>query len=140
MIVAEKLDNDIGSLPLQGVNYREGESGELHLYLLRPLYQDELDQLGAIILESEADVEYIKQDASMLVIRFRKGFDPLAIMATAVSTITSILVAWQLVKDSDNPVPSWIWLAVGGITAALIVTLVWQRKKSGKKLLKKGGK
>ena len=133
MIVAEALNNDLKPIPQYGNNYAEGDTGQLRLYLLRILYADELSQIENDILSTEAEIRYIKQDASMLVIGFRKGFDPLTIIATAVSAIASILIAWQLVKDSANPVPVWIWLAVGGVMVGMAATLVWERKKASRK-------
>lgn len=133
-LVAEQLNGNIESLPSYEVQFAEGDTGELRLYLQRPLYQEEIDQLEQQILSQGVLLtEPISQDARVLVIKFRKAIAPLAIIATSVGLITSILIGWQIFKESGSSIPTWIWVICGGI---VLVTVASVSKKNRKEIKK----
>lgn len=128
MIVAEKLGNDLSSLPNYDNYYKQGESGELVVYVQRPLDYEELEQLETRVIEKGIDLQYVKQDAKMLVIGFRRQSFPLAILAGALAVLTGIILGWQLFKTVT--VPTWVWVAGGVVGIFCIYKTVTRRKKN----------
>ena len=109
-LVAEKLGNDLSSLSDYESQFREGDKGELRLYVDRPLYQDELEQLGSEILGQGVNLtDTIKQDARIVMIRFEKRIAPLLIIALAVGALGVGILGWQMWQTTMRGVPLWVW-------------------------------
>ena len=125
-IIAEKL-GDLSSLSNYESKFGEGDTGELHLYLDRILYANEITQLEQMIIRQGVVLtEPIVQDARMVVIKFRKEIAPLLIIGGAVVAIVGSVLGWQIWKTSQMGVPVWVW-GVGGIALLYLMT----RTKAG---------
>ena len=109
---------ELKELPEHEDKLREGDRGEVRLYLSESISQDSLQQLQDNILSQGVTLtEPIKQDARIVVVRFEKRIAPLLIIA---GIVVVGIVGWQLLKEAAK-IPVWMW-AIGAI--ALGVYLV----------------
>ena len=112
-LVAENLGHDLNTLQNYEVEFVEGDIGEVRFYLDRLLYQGELDQLEyELCQKGVALTAPTKQDARILIIKFRKAIIPLAIIAGAIGTAGVSIAGWQLYKKISE-IPIWVWVAGG---------------------------
>lgn len=128
MIIAEKLGSDVSSLLDYESHYREGDTGELIVYLQEPLNYEEMEQLETEISGQGVILTApIQQDAKMLVIGFRKAIAPLAIIAGALAVVAAVIIGWQLFK-AVSAVPTWAWILGGLAGAYCIIRLIGKKK------------
>ena len=121
-LVAERLDNNLTPLSDYETYFREGEAGELRIYLNRPLYQDEIDCLETEILNKGVVLtEPITQDARILVIRFQKAIAPLLIIGGVVTAIVGGIAGWQIFKLTTWGIPLWTILLGGSAILYLLL-------------------
>ena len=122
-LIAEELSNSISSLPNYEVYFSEGDTGELRLYLERPLYQGEIDQLEQQILSQGVVLtEPIMQDTRIVSIKFQKTIAPLVIIAIAIVAVITGLLGWQIWKSVQLGVPLWLWAIAGGAVLYLLLS------------------
>ena len=127
MIIAEKLGNDVSSLPSYESHYKEGDTGELIVYLHRPLDYEELEQMKTEIKDKGINLEYIQQDAKMLIIGFRKQSFPLTVIVGALISVAAVILGWQLFK-AVSTIPAWAWI-LGGVVGTYCVIRLIRRNK-----------
>jgi len=124
MIIAE--GPSISDLSQYEALFKEGEKGELRLYVERSLNQEELDCLAQEILDQGVTLTApITQDARIVSIKFQKQIAPLLIIGGVIVALVIGVTGWQLFKESVSVIPVWLWLA-GGITIGYAVL---RRKK-----------
>ena len=118
-LIAESLSSNI-LLEKYETFYKEGDTGELRVYLQRPLCQEELDDLqSSIIGQGVVLTVPVEQDARVLMIKFRKTIAPLPIIGLALVAIP--IIGWQLFKSASFSIPSWVWVIVGMTVAYVII-------------------
>ena len=117
-LIAENLGCDIGGLADHESQYSHGETGELRIYLQRPLYHDEIEEIRKE-LDMTGMFQEICQDARILLIRFRKASSPLLAIIAVLALISSAILGWQLFKGDTMDVPAWLVIGVAG--AAMLI-------------------
>ena len=134
-LIAESLGNNLSNLSDYENKFSEGALGELRIYLDRPLYQNEIDQIEYDIRSQGVILTApIVQDARVLVIKFKKAIAPLAIIAIAVGGILAVgagLLGWQIWKSTQLGVPLWAWLIGGAALVYLLFTSETGKQASG---------
>ena len=114
---------NISDLPKSENEFAEGDEGEVRLYLTENISEEQLQKLQDDILEKRVKLtEEIKQDARIVVIKFRKEILALGTIAIAALVIVGLIIAWQLLKAAAA-IPIWVW-ALGGIGLG-----IWLLKK-----------
>ena len=114
---------NFSDFPTDTTILREGEEGEIRVYLSEQLSRDELrviqDELlrQGVVLTSSVYVV-----SNVLVIPFRKEFDPLGTIKTVLDFITTpFQIAWQIIKTTSS-IPWWAWIGGIGIGAYLLLS------------------
>ena len=134
-LVAEKAGSDLSSLPNYEAHYGEGDPGELRLYMSGKLDGETIKQLESEICSQGAVLtEPIRQDAGIVVIRFKKALAPLAIIAIAVGgifVIGGVLIGWQIFRTVKAGVPLWVWI-IGGAAVLYLITTSKPVKATGR--------
>lgn len=134
-LVAEKAGSDLSSLPNYEAHYGEGDTGELRLYISGKLDNEILKQLeNEICSQGAVLTDPIRQDAGIVVIRFKKALAPLAIIAIAVGgifVIGGVLIGWQIFKTVKAGVPLWVWI-IGGAAVLYLITTSKPAKATGR--------
>lgn len=124
ILITSKLNSDIQTLPNYEAYFAEGDTGELRLYLMGPMYQGDIDTLEQSIRSQGVVLTApIRQDARVLMIQFKKAIAPLVILAAAVAAIAAVgsgIVGWQIFKTVQAGVPLWVWLVGGAALAYLL--------------------
>ena len=117
--------------------FKNGDTGELRLYVNGVMPQIELDKLQQDLLASGVVLTApIMQQGEIIFIRFVNsaptasiaglgaiGFGPVAIIALVIGGVASIwgsVVGWQLYK-SVSEIPMVVWLGLGGLFAWLLL-------------------
>ncbi len=119
ILIAEELGGSLARLPDYEAYFATGDTGELRLYLVSPMSQEDILQMEQEILSQGVVLTApIVQDANILVIKFRKVSTPLIIM---VSVIGVVLQGWQLFK-MDGGIP--LWALVAGV--AILGYFMWR--------------
>jgi len=133
-LIAENLGQDLSTLENYEVYYKEGDRGEVRLYLSENLPEDRIQLLeGELLNQGVVLTEPIKQVTRCLYIKFEKRLAPLAIIAIAVGGIAVIggaLLGWQIFKSTQLGVPLWVWL-VGGAAILYLLFTTEPAKKAG---------
>ena len=123
-LIGEELDK-IDGLSKYEYRFREGDTGELRLYVKQSLSQEDIERLESEIRSQGVVLTApIVQDARVIVIKFQKAIAPLLIIAGVVGTVVVGLIGWQLFKDGLG-LPLWAWIA-GGVVAIYALS---RRKK-----------
>jgi hypothetical protein len=126
--------------------FKEGDKGELRLYVNGPTPQIELDQIQQNLLESGVVLtQPVMQQGDIIFIRFVKGepvattqgigaiaIGPVAIIALVVGGVAAIwgsVAGWQLIKDV-KAIPSIVWVGLGGLLLWLVARDLPKRKEA----------
>jgi len=114
-LLGENLGSDLSPIPDYDSYFREGDTGELRLYISESLSDEVIGQLETEICSQGVILtEPIAQDARVVVIKFKKAIAPLIIIIGAVIAIGASILGWQIFKSVQMGVPLWVWLVGGG--------------------------
>ena len=141
VLVAEQVTSNLNEVPQYESSYKEGDTGELRLYLSQDLTQIQIDDLEKdIVSKGVILTKPITQDARVLIISFQKAIAPLLIIAGSVGIIAIGILGWQIWKSTSYGVPVWVWgLIIGGIIIyAISGESSRQARSYGKRYLAKG--
>ena len=120
-LIGESLGKDLSTLVSYEGYYREGDKGELRLYVESLLTRETIEQLEAEIINQGVTLtESIKQDARVVVIRFQKRIAPLLIIGGVLVAIVGGILGWQIFMSVQLGVPIWVWL-VGGLSLVYLL-------------------
>lgn len=121
-LIGENLSSGLSSLPGYEAYYKEGDIGELRLYVSQPLSDETIEQLESEIISKGVYLtEPIAQDARVVIIKFKKTIAPLLIIAGAIAAIGVGLLGWQIFKLTALGVPIWAWIVGGGALLYLVL-------------------
>lgn len=112
ILITEHIGNDLSTLPTHLDLFKEGEKGEVRIYLEEPLIQEEFDKVRQALAGMN-----VRQDARILLVEFRRNSDPLTLIALSV---TVGIVGWQLFKDEGNGLV--LGLALVGLATFIILS------------------
>ena len=130
-LIGESLSNNLSNLSSYEVYFKEGDTGELRVYLERSLYQDEMDCIQTEILSQGVIlIAPVTQDARILVIKFRKTIAPLLIIGGAIAAIVIGTIGWQLLRTETAGIPLWTWITGVGF---ILYTVSRRKKWRGKR-------
>jgi len=134
-LVGENRGSDLESLPEYEADYKEGDRGEIRLYLSEPIDTNTIRQIeDELLSQGVALTENIRQDAGILAIRFRKSLAPLAIVAIVVGglvVVAGILIGWQIFRLKYAGVPTWV-IVVGAAAALYLILTSKPAKATGR--------
>ena len=120
-LIGEDIGHELDSLPKYEGYYKEGDIGELRLYVAETLSEDILGNLEHNIRSQGVVLTApIIQEARIIVIKFQKAIAPLLIIAGAVGIVVVGIIGWQLWKEPLG-IPWWVWIIGGGALAYLLL-------------------
>ena len=114
-LVAESLTSNLDSLSSYETYFKEGDTGELRIYLNRTLTSSELQWIQDKIIEQGVVLtEPVSQVARIVYVKFEKRIAPLLIIGGAVAAVFAGITGWQVFKFTEAGIPLWIILLGGG--------------------------
>lgn len=122
VLVAEKLTPSLDEVPQYESSYKEGDIGELRVYLQDNLTEEQVRLIEHEIIDQGVIlIAPITQDSRILIIHFRKAIAPLIIIVGAISAIGTGILGWQMWKGTKYGIPIWAWgVLAGGILVYLL--------------------
>lgn len=131
-LVAESISPNLDDLPGCEDLFGEGERGELHIQISRPVSEDILEGIEQRVLsEGVILTAPIMYDGQNIVVAFEKGFLPLLPLALIIGgSLFGSIIGWQLFKQQIRSVVREMlpFILIGGAA----VLYLWLAPKFGK--------
>ena len=120
-LVAESLNSTLDGLSNYETCFKEGDTGEIRIYLNRTLTPSELQWIQDKILEQGVVLtEPVSQVARIVYVRFVKRIAPLLIIGGVVAAVFAGITGWQVFKFTEAGIPLWVLLLGGGALAYIL--------------------